>query len=315
MPAVAASPMIEVRGLAKSFGDVTAVADLSFTVGAGEIVGFLGPNGAGKTTTMRILAGVFPPTSGEVRVAGLDPGVDAMACRRAVGYFPEQAPSYPELTVAEFLAFVAAAKRLPRSRRPDAIDRVVAGCGLGHMARRRVGTLSKGYRQRVGLAQALLGDPPVLILDEPTIGLDPEQVVEIRSLVRGLRGDRTVLFSSHILSEVEAVSDRVVVIAAGRLVGEGATADLAARLGARRRIVVRIAAEGVDVEGRLTRLGVLAIRRVSDAWHLDVPAERDLASEIAALVAREGWGLRELREDVLDLEEIFLHLVRGERVP
>jgi ABC-2 type transport system ATP-binding protein len=223
--------MLEVRDVTKRFGPVAALDRISFAVREGEIVGFLGPNGAGKTTTMRILAGIFPPTSGEVRVAGRDPQRESLACRRAVGYFPEQAPHYPELSVRGYLGFVARVKRLPRAARAEAVARVLAACGLEAVAHRRVGTLSKGYRQRVGLAQALCGDPPILILDEPTIGLDPAQVVEIRDLVRGLRGSRTVLFSSHILSEVETLCERVVVIARGRIVGEGTPAELGERLG------------------------------------------------------------------------------------
>jgi gliding motility-associated transport system ATP-binding protein len=223
--------MLEVRDVTKRFGPVEALGGISFAVRQGEIVGFLGPNGAGKTTTMRLLAGIFPPTSGEVRVAGRDPQRESLACRRAVGYFPEHAPHYPELSVRGYLRFVARVKRLPRATRAAAIARVLAACGLEAVAHRRVGTLSKGYRQRVGLAQALCGDPPILILDEPTIGLDPAQVVEIRDLVRGLRGSRTVLFSSHILSEVEALCERVVVIARGRIVGEGTPAELGERLG------------------------------------------------------------------------------------
>ena len=223
--------MLEVRDVTKRFGPVEALSGISFAVREGEIVGFLGPNGAGKTTTMRILAGIFPPSSGEVRVAGRDPRRESLACRRAVGYFPEQAPHYPELSVRGYLRFVTRVKRLPRATRAGAIARVLAACGLEAVAHRRVGTLSKGYRQRVGLAQALCGEPPILILDEPTIGLDPAQVVEIRELVRGLRGSRTVLFSSHILSEVEALCERVVVIARGRIVGEGTPAELGERLG------------------------------------------------------------------------------------
>jgi ABC-2 type transport system ATP-binding protein len=225
------APMLEVRDVAKRFGPVAALDGISFTVRQGEIVGFLGPNGAGKTTTMRILAGIFPPSSGEVRVAGRDPQRESLACRRAVGYFPEHAPNYPELSVRGYLAFVARVKRLPRTTRAEAVARVLAACGLEAVAHRRVGTLSKGYRQRVGLAQALCGDPPILILDEPTIGLDPAQVVEIRDLVGGLRGSRTVLFSSHILSEVETLCERVVVIARGRIVGEGTPTELGERLG------------------------------------------------------------------------------------
>jgi ABC-2 type transport system ATP-binding protein len=228
---MSAAAMLEVREVTKRFGPVEAVGGITFAVREGEIVGFLGPNGAGKTTTMRILAGIYPPSSGEVRVGGHDPRREPLACRRAVGYFPEHAPYYPELSVRGYLRFVTRLKRVPRGSRADAVARVLAACGLGGVAHRRVGTLSKGYRQRVALAQALCGDPPILILDEPTIGLDPAQVVEIRELVRGLRGRRTVLFSSHILSEVEALCERVVVIARGRIVGEGTPAELGARLG------------------------------------------------------------------------------------
>src|SRR5256885_2719998 len=232
--------MIEVRDLTKTFGAIEAVRGISFRVDMGEIVGFLGPNGAGKTTTLRILAGIFPPTSGEVRIAGRDPARDPLACRRAVGYFPEYAPFYPDLRVEGYLRVVARMKRIPRAERARAVARVLASCGLDGVARRRVGTLSKGYRQRVGLAQALCGDPPILILDEPPIGLDPGQVVEIRDLVRALGGSRAIFFSSHILSEVEALCERVIVVARGRLVGEGTARELSERVGRRQRVVLRV---------------------------------------------------------------------------
>src|SRR5262245_13268193 len=239
--------MIEVRDLTKVFGAVEAVGGISFRVEPGEIVGFLGPNGAGKTTTMRILAGVFPPTSGEVSIAGHDPLRDPLACRRAVGYFPEYAPFYPDLRVEGYLRFVARLKRIPRAARPAAVEASPHASGLAAVRHRRIGALSKGYRQRIGLAQALCGDPPVLILDEPTVGLDPAQVAEIRQLVRGLRGTRTVFFSSHILSEVEALCERVIVIARGRVVGEGTPQELSARLAARRRLVLRVAGPAAEV--------------------------------------------------------------------
>jgi ABC-2 type transport system ATP-binding protein len=307
MPAEA---MIEVRDLTKCFGAVAAVAGVSFRVGRGEIVGFLGPNGAGKTTTMRVLAGVFPPTSGEVRIAGHDPLRDPLACRRAVGYFPEYAPFYADLRVGAYLHFVARLKRVPRAARHGAVDAVLAACGLERVAHRRVGTLSKGYRQRVGLAQALCGDPPILVLDEPTIGLDPEQVVEIRELVRGLRGERTVFFSSHILSEVEALCERVVVIARGRVVGEGTPHELAARLGGRQRIVLRVDGPGDAVAAALARLpGVADVAQAGGTFTVEGAGD-GLARALGEAVHGRGWSLLELRQEAIDLEDVFLRLVR-----
>jgi ABC-2 type transport system ATP-binding protein len=302
--------MLEVRDVEKRFGAVNAVHGLSFTVREGEIVGFLGPNGAGKTTTMRILAGIFPPTRGEVRIGGHDPLREPLACRRLVGYFPEFAPVYPELTVEGYLDFVARLKHIARAGRREAVHAVLEGCGLTHMARRRIGTLSKGYRQRVGLAQALCGDPPILVLDEPTIGLDPGQVVEIRELVSGLRGARTVLFSSHILSEVETLCERVVVIARGRIVGEGSAADLRNRLGARQRIVLRVDAPGAAVAEALGALDA-ALHVVADGEAIVVESGADvpLARVVSETVQRHGWVILELRQETLDLEDIFLQLV------
>ncbi len=303
--------MIEVRDLTKTFGAVEAVRGISFRVEAGEIVGFLGPNGAGKTTTMRILAGIFPPTSGEVRIAGRDPARDPLACRRAVGYFPEYAPFYPDLRVAGYLRFVARMKRLPRAERPRAVAQVLAWCGLEGVARRRVGTLSKGYRQRVGLAQALCGNPPILILDEPTIGLDPEQVVEIRDLVRALGGSRTIFFSSHILSEVEALCERVIVVARGRLVGEGTARELAERVGRRQRVVLRVDGPAEAVAAALAALpGVERVAREAAAFVLEAAASADVARAAGEAMAARGWTIRELREEMPDLEQIFLRLVR-----
>jgi len=302
--------MIEVQDLTKTFGRVVAVGGISFRVEAGEIVGFLGPNGAGKTTTMRILAGIFPPTSGRVRIAGHDPAHEPLVCRRAVGYFPEYAPFYPDLSVRGYLGFVARMKRIPRVERDAAVADVLASCGLARVAERRVGTLSKGYRQRVGLAQALAGNPPVLVLDEPTIGLDPGQVVEIRDLIRELRGARTVFFSSHVLSEVAALCERVIVIAGGRLVGEGTPLELGRRLGRRRRVVVRVDGPPDEVAAELAAVpGVARVERAGDRFVLEGVVDGDAARATGEAMQRRGWPVRELREEIPDLEAIFLELV------
>jgi ABC-2 type transport system ATP-binding protein len=261
---------------------------------------------------MRILAGIFPPSAGEVRIVGRDPLSEPLACRRAVGYFPEYAPFYPDLRVEPYLRFVARLKRIPRAARAAAVAGALAACGLESVAGRRIGTLSKGYRQRVGLAQALCGDPPILILDEPTIGLDPGQVVEIRDLVRGLGGHRTVFFSSHILSEVEALCSRVIVIARGRLVGEGTPAELSARLGRRQRIVVRASGPSAEVSAVLAALpGVERVEPSAGAFVLEGAIDGDAARVAGEALQRRGWSILELRCETPDLEEIFLRLVEG----
>ncbi len=224
--------MIEARGLTKRYGDLVAVNDVSFEVGSGEVVGFLGPNGAGKTTTMRILTGFVPATDGTAKIAGHDIFEDPLAARRAIGYLPETPPLYPEMDVAHYLTYVARLKDVPRGRRKGAVDRAMERCGLADVRRRVIGSLSKGYRQRVGLAQAIVHDPAVLILDEPTVGLDPIQIREIRGLIAGLADSQeggtghTVILSTHILAEVEAICRRVMLINAGRKVLDGPLAEL-----------------------------------------------------------------------------------------
>ena len=226
--------MIEARSLTKRYGDLVAVNDVSFEVGAGEVVGFLGPNGAGKTTTMRILTGFVPATDGTAKIAGHDIFEDPLAARRAIGYLPESPPLYPEMDVQHYLTYVSKLKDVPRGRRKAAVDRAMERCGLTAVRRRVIGSLSKGFRQRVGLAQAIVHDPAVLILDEPTVGLDPIQIREIRSLIAGLAdsedgGTRhTVILSTHILAEVEAICRRVMLINAGRKVLDGPLAELTA---------------------------------------------------------------------------------------
>jgi ABC-2 type transport system ATP-binding protein len=218
--------MIEVQHLTKRYGDLTAVSDISFNVASGQILGFLGPNGSGKTTTMRIITGFLPATSGTVKVAGLDIFDDSFEVRKRIGYLPESPPLYNDMTVASYLRFVARIKGMPRAEIADALDRALTRCGLTHVANRVSGHLSKGYRQRVGLAQAIIHNPDVLVLDEPTVGLDPQQIIEIRTLIKELAGSHTVVLSTHILPEVAQICEKVVIINEGRVVKEDMIADL-----------------------------------------------------------------------------------------
>ncbi len=220
--------MIDVQGLTKCYGALTALQDVSFSAQRGEIIGLLGPNGAGKSTAMRILTGFFPATRGTARIDGFEVHEQPLEVKRRIGYLPERVPLYEEMVVCGFLSYVAEVKGVGRRQRKAEVDRVMERCGLTHMAKRLIRNLSKGYRQRVGLAQALIGSPPVLVLDEPTVGLDPRQIVEIRQMVKALQQEHTILLSTHILPEVSMVCERVIIINQGRIVMEHKMADLGA---------------------------------------------------------------------------------------
>jgi ABC-2 type transport system ATP-binding protein len=273
--------MIEVEGLTKDYGTVVAVSDLSFSAIKGEVLGFLGPNGAGKTTTLRMLSGALPPTRGRVSIAGRDLQQDPLEARRALGYMPEAAPLYPELRVSEYLSYRAALKGVPRKERASAIERVLRSAKVADVALVPIGHLSKGYRQRVALADALVADPPVLILDEPTAGLDPNQIRETRQLIKSLRGDHTVIVSSHILSEIEEVCDRALVLHQGRIAAQGTIDELRTVVGAG-TVKLRVRDSGrqalascqdtpgvLDVSGEVDAVGdgvtVLTVRCARDA--------------------------------------------------
>ena len=306
--------MIEASHLTKEFGSIRAIDEVTFTIPKGEIAGFLGPNGAGKTTTMRILTGIFPPTSGRARVAGFDTIDRPLEARRRLGYFAENAPYYPDLTVTSYLGYVAKLKGIESSRRGHEVARAIDGCGLGQVAKRLIGKLSKGYRQRVGLAQALLGDPEVLILDEPTIGLDPEQVNEIRNLIRGLQGERTILLSSHILPEVSLLCRRIIVIHKGRILAEDTPERLCERFQPSLRVNLRVEAPCQHVIELLSRIpGV--IRAVPEAADGSVRLEarsEGVLREVSRAIQDQRWLLLEMKRETLGLEEIFLSLVHEE---
>jgi ABC-2 type transport system ATP-binding protein len=316
--------MIEVRELTKRFGAATVVDRLSFAVAEGEVLGFLGPNGAGKTTTMRILTGYFPPSGGAASIAGHDVVDAPLAARRAVGYLPESVPLYVDMRVGEYLAFVAGVKGLARGEIGREVERVMEATGIGERRGQLIKQLSKGFRQRVGLAQALLADPPVLILDEPTIGLDPRQIVEIRTLIKGFAGSKTVILSSHILPEVAATCSRVVIINQGRLVAEGPPAMLSPQGAAGGS--VRLA--GLGDATRLAQVaagtpGVNSVQVVTQATQAEQPSVLTLGmgggAEARAAVARAvveaGLELVELTPVSLSLEEVFVQLTTEEKAP
>jgi ABC-2 type transport system ATP-binding protein len=311
--------MIEVQHLTKRYGSVTAVDDVSFRVDAGEILGFLGPNGAGKTTTMRMITGYMPPTEGQAVVAGHDVFAQPLEAKRKIGYLPETPPLYPEMTVREYLTFAARLK-LGKVTGADVATRVahtMKKARVDDMADRACGKLSKGYKQRVGLAQALIHDPEVLILDEPTAGLDPKQIMETRDLVKGLAGSHTIVLSTHILPEVAQTCTRVVIINKGRVVAVDSTENLTHQLKGAASLYVQV--EGPE-EAASALGSVPGVRKVSpfdrhERWiGFEVEAEKDhdVRRAVAQAIVSKGWGLLELRPTRVSLEEIFLQLTTEE---
>jgi ABC-2 type transport system ATP-binding protein len=308
--------MIEVEQLSKTYGLLPAISDLSFTVNQGEVVGFLGPNGAGKTTTLKILTCFLPPTSGRARINGWDVSEDSLKVRGLVGYLPENVPLYSEMTVDRFLSFAAQAKGVDSRNIKTAVDKVSDDCGLEKVRGRIIGHLSKGFKQRVGLAQALLNNPPVLILDEPTIGLDPTQVVEIRELIRSLGQERTIILSTHILPEVSQVCQKVIIINRGRIVARDSVSSLTAQLQTSRKIRLTVQGPEEEVLQTLTLLpGVLQVERQADGpgrYELKMDKDEDIRADLARSIVEKGWGLLEMVSQELSLEEVFVQLVTEE---
>jgi len=314
----AAEPVVSLREVTKRFGGIPAVDRLSFDVARGEILGFLGPNAAGKTTTMRILTCFTAPDEGTATVAGHDVVRDAIGVRRSIGYLPESAPLYLDLDVLDHLRFVAELRGIPRRDLARRVDRMVDACGLGSVVRRSVGELSKGYRQRVGLAITMVHDPDVLVLDEPTTGLDPSQILEIRELLRSIGRERTVILSTHILSEVEAVCSRVLILNAGRIVAEGRPEDLSRT--AAGRVTVRVsllapereAAESLSALPRVLEVRPAGAAPGGYAGFVVVGEDGDAVADAVYDLARtRGWRLRELSRQTASLEEVFIEMTSG----
>ena len=302
--------MIQVNGLTKDYGARRAIDNLTFDAEQGEIVGFLGPNGAGKTTTMRILTGYMPPTDGTATVAGYDIVDESLEVRKRVGYLPETVPLYNDMTALEYLKFMADLRKIPESedRAWETLERV----NLQDRGTSYIGNFSKGMRQRMGLAQALIHRPEVLILDEPTIGLDPAQVVEIRNVIKEIGKDRTVLLSTHILSEAQQMCDRVLIINKGKIVAEDTPENLQSRLVGSQRVVLRVRGDSDELPAKISKVkGVQDVEAKPDgSVEFEFSAGQDIRPQVAKAVIHAGYELLEMRPIGLSLEEIFLELTR-----
>jgi len=311
--------LIEVENLTKAYGPVTAVDHVSFSVHKGEILGFLGPNGAGKTTTMRILTGYMPATSGTARVAGFDVFTDSMEVRRHIGYLPEAPPVYPDMSVATYLDFVLRIKNIPADKRRARVDDVLEKTSLGDKRNQLIKRLSRGYKQRVGLAQALVHDPDVIILDEPTVGLDPKQIIEVRHLIKNLAGNHTIILSTHILPEVSMTCDRVVIINKGKIAAVDTPLNLTTQLKSGQRIQIEANAPEKALQELLAQIpgaGKVQLDTPRADGHIAATVEaapgQDLRSLVAAKIVEKGWQLYELRGVSMSLEDIFLELTTDE---
>jgi ABC-2 type transport system ATP-binding protein len=307
--------MIQVSHLTKMYGPRTAIDSLSFEVNKGEIVGFLGPNGAGKSTTMKILTGFMPASTGTAKVAGHDVFDNAIEVKRNVGYLPETPPVYLEMQVEDYMDFAARLHQVPSAKRKKAVDSAIGRTGLGDVRKRLIGNLSKGYRQRVGLAQALVHNPQVLILDEPTVGLDPKQIIEIRELIKGLAGDHTVILSSHILPEVTATCQRIIVINRGKIVAEDTIDRLTTRLkkGLIYSMTVKTASpSGISALKQVS--GVSGVTAAGTKLVVEIsPGQSEIRDRIVETAVKEGMGVLEFSAERVSLEEIFLQLTTEEK--
>ncbi len=304
--------MIEVQNLSKSYGPVKAVRSISFQVNQGEVVGFLGPNGAGKSTTMKVMTGYLPPNEGTVLVDGMDIRKEVLPVRERIGYLPESTPLYEDMITYDYLEFVAAMRGVPAEERPERIRAMTKSCGLHDVLAKRVDALSKGYRQRVGLAQAMIHNPPILILDEPTSGLDPNQIVEIRELIREIGKERTVVLSTHILSEVQASCDRVIIIDNGTLVADGTPEELRANLSGGEQVLITLLDPEENVASVLGNWEpVEVIEHGTDdhgETYFRLTSSSDIRADLFRLAVKQNWTLTGLHQESKNLEDVFRQL-------
>ena len=302
-------PVIEVRNLSKSYGDRLAIDHLNFSVSKGEVVGFLGPNGAGKSTTMKIITGYMSPSDGEVKVAGFDVFNDPLEVKRRIGYLPETPPVYGDMRVDDYLKFVARIKGVSTDNVNNLVDAAIEKTNLGEVRRRLIQNLSKGFKQRVGIAQALVSDPEILILDEPTVGLDPKQVMEVRDLIRQLKGQHTIILSTHIMSEVQANCERAIIINRGKIVAEDSLQGLAKRMSGGARLELRLRRGHDSLAKLLTAAqGVHSVQVSGQQLLVDTDGQENTLEALAKQAVEQGCGLLEMRSHAASLEDIFIHL-------
>lgn len=301
--------MIEVRDLSKSYGDRLAIDKLNFTVNKGEVVGFLGPNGAGKSTTMKIITGYMSPSQGEVKVAGFDVFSDPLEVKRRIGYLPETPPVYGDMSVEDYLKFVARIKGANKDNVNNLVVSAIEKTNLGEVRKRLIQNLSKGFKQRVGIAQALVSDPEILILDEPTVGLDPKQVMEVRDLIRKLKGQHTIILSTHIMSEVQANCERAIIINRGKIVAQDSLQGLSKRLSGGARLEMRVR-RGHDslAKALQSAQGVHQVQVSGQSLLIDTDGSENTLEALASLVVQQGAGLLEMHSQAASLEDVFIHL-------
>lgn len=307
--------MIQVRDLTKDYGPRRAIDKLSFSVNKGDVVGFLGPNGAGKSTTMKIITGFMAPSHGSASVAGFDVFENPLEVKKRIGYLPETPPVYADMYVRDYLRYVAALKQVPKDKMEKFVDHAIEKTNLGEVQKRLIHHLSKGFKQRVGIAQAIVSDPEVLILDEPTVGLDPKQVAEIRDLIKALKGQHTIILSTHILPEVEATCEKVIIINKGRIVAEDSIHSLATMEKGHQRLHVRLRKDVSDMQAVLS--GVREVTSVTlgssqKEWSIDLAGGEEVVDSISSLIVGKGLGLLELTPAKRDLEDVFLKLTYGQ---
>lgn len=306
--------MIHVQNVSKQYGDLLAVDNISFQLNKGDVLGFLGPNGAGKTTTMRIITGYMPATKGKVYIADVDIFEDPLIAKSHIGYLPENPPLYEDMIVRDYLDFVAEIKQVPDREKNGRINYIMDKCGILDVGKRIIGHLSKGYRQRIGIAQALINDPAVLVLDEPTNGLDPKQIIEIRELIKGLSGDRTVILSTHILPEVTMICSKVVIINKGKIALEESLERLTSKMDGVENILLKTRYWGEEIQQKIISLPNVSDIRLGISNELIIQPKKgtDIREELSDLIMRNGWGLLEMRPVAHNLEEVFLRVISSE---